>query len=290
MPPKQAVNAPPAVPPLLSLLSMADVIENNNPDLRWEAGFSYEPEACGGSDSTGVDDPCNVGEQTVVLGPEFVDVEPFLIYAGDSCSTIGAATRDWKGRARRKLAACESNLIESELWRGTQARLAGWTNKWLAHPDADDLSPGVPVSALQALACLEQGLAECNCGSQGMIHATPQIVTLWAAQNLIIRDGRQLTTHLGTLVVPGSGYDGSGPAPTELDAPVAAANGSVWAYATDIVHVRLGSANVVPSTMDEAVDRLSNLATFRAERIVSATWDCCHLAIAIDADLCGIGS
>ena len=290
MPPKDAVRSQPAAPPILSLLSSAEVVVETE---RWEGGFSHEPEVCGAG-VTGSFDPCVVHTKEVATGTGSIDVEPFGVFAGDSCSPYGLAARDFLGRARRKLASCESNLIESELWRGTLARAAtpDWPNKYLAHLDSDVLTDS-PTTPRRALACLEQALAECNCGSQGMIHAMPQIVTEWVAEGFLRRvtvDGReQLHTYLDTIVVPGSGYDGSGPPGVVDGPPTSAADGSIWAYATGMVHIRLAPVVVTPSSNEEALDRVTNLITYRAERLVAATFDCCHAAVELDIDLCGIG-
>lgn len=287
MPPKEAVRAAPATPPLISLLTSAEIVrEEGN---RWEGGFSYEPEACG--EIGGVVDPCDVGTMSVSNSTAQIEVEPFLAWTGDACSTFGFAARDWKGRVARKLAACESNFIESELWRGTQARASLWDNKWLANVAADDLvEGGSPLGYVDALACLEQGLADCNCGQQGMIHATSQIVTQWIAANLVTREGSTLYTYLGTIVVPGSGYDGSGPGAAPFSAPVVAVSGRVWAYATGMVQVRLGPVVISPNDDSEALNRLDNTITVRAYRTASVSWDCCHLTVPINAALCRVGS
>lgn len=285
MPPKEPVAAVMAAPPLISLLTSAEIVPDKS---RWEGGFAYEPEACG-EDNMGILDPCQANQtKTVTLGTGYVEVEPFVIWTGDSCSSMGGGARDWKGRAQRKLDACQSNQIEEELWRGTLARERGWENKFLTRDDGIHSSDVVALDAspTQALACLEQALAECNCGQQGMIHATPQIITEWIALRLVTREGNRLLTYLGTVVVPGSGYDGSGPHPTT---PVAPSSGRIWAYATGMVQIRLGPVSIVPGTESEAMNRSTNTITVRAERIAAYSWDCCFFSARIDSDLCIIG-
>lgn len=287
MPPKSPVRSLPAAPPLLSLLSSAEILREQ--DNRWEGGVAYEPEICG-TDRTGAFAACDTSNMAAAPGSDLLEVEPIVIWAGDSCSPFGFASRDWQGRARRKLQACESNLIESELWRGEITRAqAGWTNRYLAD-NAATIVTGAAVSPLLALACLEQSLATCNCGAQGMIHATPQIITHWVSERLVAREGSKLFTELGTIVVPGSGYDGSGPAVVPSGPPVPAADGSIWAYATSMVHVRLGPAVTLPSETAQAMDRVSNTITYWAQRIYVAGWDCCHFASEIDLTLCETGS
>lgn len=290
MAPKSPVVSIPAAPPLISLLSSAQVI--NEPDSRWEAGIAFEPESCG-LGNTGVIDPCVSGQKTLELGNgAVVETEVFGIYAGDSCSSFGSAARDFQGRARRKLASCESRLIEQEVWSGAQAQASSWSNRYLNDGNSDLVGEG--LDPIDALACLEQNLAACLCG-RGMIHATISTVNLWYAENLLIRiteNGRtQLQTAMGTIVVPGSGYDGSGPAvtPGEADGP-AAVDGAVWAYATSMVAIRQSPIVVVPESQAEALNRRINTLEYRAERLVAVAWDCCQLAVSINQSACVMGS
>jgi hypothetical protein len=267
------------------LLSSSIVVSENE---RWQGGFSHEPESCG-TPNIGIYDPCESPTRTVDENSDGLqDVEPFIVWAGESCTSIGSLHREWKPRAERKLIACESNQIESELWRGDLSIARGWGNKRLASLDSDVLTD-TATTPVRALSCLEQALAGCNCGGRGMIHAMPQIITLWSENGLVRREGNLLLTAMDTIVVPGSGYDGSGPPPSADAAPTPAADGSIWAYATGMVHIRLDTINVIPDSFDAALNRSTNKITFIAERLVSATWDCCHFAVELDVDLCGIG-
>lgn len=283
MPAKQAVRALPASPPRISLISSAEVLSET--DDRWEAGVRYEPEVCGNT-GTGVYAACETSNVTADAGSGITTLEPFVIWAGDSCMPQG--NRDWQGRARRKLAACESYIIETELWRGDINRVQNWSNPYLASPDAT-LIGSSPVDPTAALACLEQAIGDCNCGSSGMIHASRQLTTYWSAASLITPENNRLVTTLGTVVVPGAGYDGSGPAPTHDDEP-ADAGASIWAYATSPVHLRLGGVQVLPGDLAQSLDRTTNTAFYWAQRIVIAGFDCCHYAIEVDLAACVIGS
>lgn len=290
MAPKESVTAIPVSPPLISLLTSAEVI--NEPATRWEAGITYEPESCG-TDSTGTVDPCASAQKTIELGPgDNISVDVFGIYAGDSCSTFGSAARDFQGRAKRKLAACESRLIEAEIWSGAQTQSASWSNRYLNDGNSTTVAEGLGV--VDAFACLEQALMQCLCG-RGMIHATISTVNYWINERLISKEivnGRaQLQSALGTIVVPGAGYDGSGPAsaPGEGDGP-AAEDGAVWAYATSMIGIRLSPTVVLPDNQAAALNRRTNVLEYRAERLVAAGWDCCQLAVSIDQSACIIGS
>lgn len=117
-----------------------------------------------------------------------------------------------------------------------------------------------------------------------MIHAPRSIVTLWKNLNLVERQGNLILTINDTIVVPGAGYDGSGP-----DGQPAAAN-SMWVYGTGLVDVRLGTIEVVGGPNAQGLDRTNNDIIIRASRMAAATFDpCVHLAVEIAASPCGIG-
>lgn len=277
--PKQVVTAPVNTPPLVSLVRSARRVDEG--DFRWENGFAFSPEGCEGG---GIIDPCVTGgeaEKEIDNNPAIVEYEPYIVWAGDKCTSFGWQDRDYQARARRFLEACQSKHIAAELWTGTLASESGFPNPFFTDIAGDVVA--VAASPTEALACLEQGIAECQCGS-GMIHATPQVVTHWVNANLVLREGGLLITHLGTIVVADGGYPGTGPG------GVPALSGAVWAYATGIVEVRLGEVQIFPATLKEALNRETNLVEFRAERMASAVWDnCCLLAASVDVDLCIIG-
>ena len=267
--------------PRVSLLASARVIDD--PELRWDTGgIEYGPTGCAGG---GVFDPCAVSSLTVAARPSSVLVNPFGVWAGDRCSSWGFEEADYEGRARSLLEASESKSIAAELWSGTQAIASGWSNARLASPASDvvNVSDG-PLGVVNALACLERGLASCSTGERGTIHATRDVVTHWQAAGLLHREGPLVLTVNDTIVVPDAGYPGTGPNGEP------AVTGSVWAYGTGLVTIYRGPIDVTPTTMREALDRSANTVTFRASRLAMATWDqCCHLAVEIDVVVCGVG-
>lgn len=280
--PRAVVQAQPAAPPKVGLLASA---RQPSGDDRWESGFTWESEACSGA---GVSAPCSNGTWSPGTSTGVETYEPLVVWAADTCSMLGFGARDWKGRAQRLLLSCEGAQIENELWNGALARANGWANRYLSDFAALELTFN-PVTPLAAMECLEAYLADCACGQQGMIHATRQTVTAWAAQNLLRREGALVLTVNDTIVVPGAGYSGDGP-PDIAGIPIPAADGAIWAYATSIVDVRRGGITITPETFAEAVDRNLNNATFAAWRLAAASWDgCCHAAVSIDLPLCGVG-
>lgn len=272
-------QAPPPAPNRFGLLTQA-------PDLvavqgqRLEGGAKFLPYGC---DSSGTFDPCDPTIDSPPDNQDAVEADPFFVYTQFKCSTFGMSEEEFLDRARRELEACQSKQAEAEFANGTLAIAQDWPNQFLLKESSDVLTSGADTPT-NALACLEQGLAECSCSGRGMIHATPQVVTLWKALNLIERVGQTLVTINDNIVVPGAGYTGDGPYSD-------AAAGSVWAYATGIVHKHLGPVETIPGSLAEAATRNTNLVEVRAQRPVVLAFDpCCHLAVEINAPACGIGS
>jgi hypothetical protein len=283
--PRTPVNAPQAAAPRVGLIATARVLQGDTVDApgRWTGGFSYLPEACAAG---GTLDPCNPGSMSVAAGntPDNVDYDPVVLWEGDTCSAMDLP-RDYQGRARRLLVACQSKQLAAELWKGTQAQaMTDAPNRWLASDEANTVTNGA-LSEVNALACLEDALAACSCG-RAMIHATPGTVTQWRSHGLIERlpasGGVVYVTAMDTLVIGDAGYDGSGPDGQS------AASGSVWAYGTDLVDVRLGDIRILPDgDIRQAVNRSTNDITYWAERYAAATWGgCCHVAVEVDVDIC----
>jgi len=265
--PKTVVPSPPAQPPNYGLLKSVEPI--SDPNLRWANGILYSPETCGDG---GAAAPCDVGTLTIDERSTSVDVEPFWVWHGDVCSAFGFGEQDFKGRARRALEAVQSYQIERELWTGELADAQGWTtNPRLADLSGDDLTEGSSVGLTHGMACLEQYLASVYWGRPGMIHATPQVVTHWMGLDLIRHEGDKLVTAMGTVVVPGAGYQGTNPSGTIGD-------NNIWAYATGMVSVRLGEIAVWPDDFDQALDREDNTIRFFAARPTTVEWDGCALA------------
>ena len=288
--PRAVVSAPPATPPLHSLLSTATVVEEPD-DVRWEAGFSFLPENCVEAQPW---DPCvgPPGDPSRVKSDaeamlEIVTYQPYVVETQVTCSTFGFQEFDYVGRARRQLDAALSKAMELEFWEGALAATmadAGNGNDPLISCTTTlnpETVPGVPdaVSPSVGLAMLVQALANCGPGSRGMIHATPFLVERWChGDYLREQSGKLQTCTRGNLVISGSGYTGSPPTGLPPLGPDQA-----WAFATGPVFLRLGDVEVYPDTIAEALDRDTNDITYRAERTVSAVHDlCCCFAVLID--------
>jgi hypothetical protein len=257
----------PAAPPH-SLLNTPGVVVPPG-DQHWLSGAVVYPYP---EDLPTAWDPCSTGtfrqkdEGSGVTSPNFAS---FVIYLPITCSSISIGDpEEFSRRAEIAMNASQSFGVELQLSRGTGVA----TNPFFA--DAAHTLSGAGATAvtpLTALSYLEEAIGAT--GKQGMIHATPPVVTQWFDQ---IREDNPLVTVTGTRVVSGGGYAGATPS-----GRTAAAAGQSWVYATGPVEVRL--AEIAVMDIKEVLDRSVNDVTFRAERYVLATWDT-QLQVAVLVD------
>lgn len=266
----------------------ADWITNDDGErVHWIDGFAYRPEVCLGGD---IIDPWGSAEGTAptpgtapstTLQDE-IDVVPFLVEGVDKISLFGAPTdavrQERHDYALRQLLACRSKQIESELWKGTKSIANSWGNKYLADshvvlPEGNRL-----LGYLTALATLEKAIMEGTCSQQGMIHCRADTATMWSSLYLLQRVGSVLVTPQGTIVLPGSGYDGS--APVAIGGAVPSED-SAWAYATTVPQVFL--SDVFPDQQPiERTSTGSNDLTTYAREAAAVTWGCLQVAVHVD--------
>lgn len=279
--PRTPVAAPPARPPRFGLIAAAPEIQDGT---RWENGYVFNPEGC--VDGGVFDGSCSPQDLDFSGCRDNIETDPFVVWAGIKRSTAGMDLDEYRARARRQLEATQSFHLAREFWTGELAQLGGLEGQRLTGDPAGTDVVTLSVGPTEALACLEQYLGDCAAGQQGMIHATRQVVTYWVEKYLVTRQGGQLVTAFDTIVVPDAGYTGSAP---DRSNPV---DGSVWAYATGIVTVRLGSVQTSPpeGDMNALFNISSNDVAMMAWRLAAVSHDgCCLGAAEIDLDVCRIG-
>lgn len=268
-----------AAPPKYGLEVVAGTIQSAGD--RWEDGIKWQPEQCAGGGRIALTDLCGDLATDAAATPAEAESWPFLVYAGEECSTFGSLRRDWQGRARRQLNAIRSAQIAAELWGGS---LAG---PGLALTDAtsDTLTSG-PEDPVRALGLIEAGIGHYLAGRQGMVHVTPQLLTHLAGEGAIRLVGNLWTTAMGNLVVADAGYPTAGTGPTGASANYAAQ----WMYGTAVVGLRVSPITFNPGTLDDngpmmaaALDRSVNTLKLVAEQTVVIQLDpCCHVAAQVD--------
>lgn len=288
------VPAPPAEAPRFGLLASVDPNPDNSA-FRWQTGITYAPEGCSdGEVLTDLCDPADLASQTK---PDTVTWYPYTLKVEETCTVASSASNDeaiaeTRARVERLLNQSTETLIGSELWSGAYAQsgtipgtATDLPNVWLADvANVDILTESGPVGFVHALACLEQYLADNNGGKQGMIHATPQIVTHWESFRLLRREGNRILTFKDTIVVPSPGYAGTSPDGTIGD-------NNIWAYATDKIRIWLErDPRITAFPSISSIDRLQNTTTIVAQRLALAEWERCrHAGVRIAASVCDQG-
>lgn len=283
--PRSPITPVPAQPPRYGLLVAAPIIDG--PLREWAEGFEWLPENCAGGGREAI--TC-LGDTALIepdANPASTTGDPFVVWAGDECRTSGWQSRNIEARARRLLGAIESYEIANELWTGAlrDSVVAGsypMANPALTDATSDTVTNG-PTSEVEALACLEYGYGVAARGAQGMVHMTTQALVHLATNGTVRRDGGLWVTPMGNIVVADAGYDGSGPGGV-------AAGASQWMYATEIVQVRLGTVEIVPGDIAQALDRSVNRLRYLAQRLVAVQASfCAHLAAEVDLSVCLVG-
>lgn len=149
-----------------------------------------------------------------------------------------------------------------------------------------------------ALARLEGALASCPSGLKGVIHMSRKMAMVMydylerADYNAKLdRDdvdeygygsGQILVTKLGTPVIIGAGYTGTGP---DDNANAAATATTEWIYATGYVDVHLGAVEVVNEDLARSFTASSNTndARIKALRTAAVHFEpCCQYAARVD--------
>ena len=288
----RAVIAPPIHAPSRPNLLSSVSAEPKPTEGRWQLGIAYQPER-DGTGGTGSIDPCGEvggGTKTIVAGPGVVEWDPYIIWVGDECTTIGTDPRNIEARAIRHLEAQTSHLIETILWTNqVDSADFGASHPNVSLSDASiypgDPDGGTPITTpnaffseppVTAFKTMIEALTDALAGTRGMIHVERRMLPFLAFYGLAIQSGQRLVTTLGDhIIVPGTGYTGSSP---EEDA---AGDFYTWIYGTSMVEVLL-SEIVVDTDLAGAVNRSTNLIEYRAERMALAHWDrAIHIGVSV---------
>lgn len=217
------------------------------------SGLIYEPETCGVAHSWPMEcDPDESPDESptekVFDGiPDFIRVEPFVVYGSSTCGAAGTDVARAEARARRNLENGQQFEVESAL--------------------AAELSVaavGLPAAAgiVGAVAAMEQWLYGTRAyGRVGFIHASPEIAAQAASEHLWERDGSRYRTPYGTIWSVGGGYP---PGTLYISGQV-----RVWQSEVE-----------VPNPM-QTFDRTFNQWYVLAERVFAAQFECAAASITI---------
>ena len=262
--PHAVVNGPVPLAPRVGLVKQAVIVPTD--DDRWINGVQVWPYP---ADDVSSFDPCGTGSPAPFKGdgeaPETAEFAAQTLYLPITCTARSIHDQDtYVARATIAMEANESAEIEDQFWSGTAQPLS----PHLTDANATVLFGGAPTDVFNGLAELEGAIAAT--GRAGMIHAPWPLVSVWSSNYQVYWNGSTLQTVLGTIVVAGAGYDGSGPAGEAVPSA-----GQSWAFATGLVELRRSDLFVIPGTIAQAITMSPNRndITYRAERYALATWD-----------------
>lgn len=237
---------------------------------RWESGVQFETITCEPVTGIGMPDcpPATPVGYPKVLDPNTGGVgeaSPFIVYGHYNCWPSGSdLMRDAQDKATEHLLSGEQTRAEQAFWTGDLGN-----EPYLADQDETTvLAGGTGMSIIDALALLED-FAAGHYGSQGVIHMTRGLALTAAAVNLLLPTGGRLTTVLGTPVVAGGGYSGTGPTGA---APGA---GKSWAYVSPPVFGYRSEVLTSSSRPGDLFDRGTNTVVAIAERQYLLGYDPC---------------
>jgi hypothetical protein len=239
---------------------------------RFQNGVTFEPSICGvpGAFPVGCPTPADTFPLDVVEGLEQVTALPFGVSSGVTCKPVGTPISRLRELARTRLRLAEQFAVEHAYWTGDV--LDDASPRLAAGADVTVLS-GTAVKAAIAVGLLEEALGGMT-GALGVIHA-PRYA--FGVLKGFVADKRGvMRTELGTRVVFGSGYPGTGPA-GQARTPE-----STWVYATGPGLVARGPVLDLPGDDREALDRETNVATVQAVRIVSVGHSCGLVAVPVN--------
>lgn len=196
--PAAVIEPPPRVDYEFGVFSVVPFAEHTTE--RWINGVQWEALAC---DNTSYvvgecDSPQNwpttwPGNPGIATAAAFTEIGLY------SCSPDGSGIDRANEKAQQILQAREQYLTEKRLW------------------EALALNPTIVTGTDYAiiLGTLEQWLAD-HYGSKGVLHCSRLAAESLGQQNAIKAVGNQLQTHLGTPVIAGGGYPGTGARTTEV--------------------------------------------------------------------------
>lgn len=268
-----ALIAPPPLPPVPP--GLFDVALGPMPmpvPAAARFGIQYQPDACQDDFFLyEIDCPAVSGSKTFSAIETAITGAPFGVITSYQCSTIGYSFEEAVQRTRDRMTLREQTAVETRVWQGQP--LGGLGGIAGLFQSANTLSAAsCPTLAIDAL---EQTLAD-NGVYGGAIHARPNMAGQLFRSRLVERNGRQFQTRLGTPVVFGRGYNGTGPAGQ------AVTSSTEYMYASG--RIALWRDDVDVPDPRQTLDTVNNIMYVLAERIYIATVECGVWAIQVTQD------
>ncbi len=233
-------------------------------------GVQYIPDTCGDVYLWDMQCPPVSGAKTFQALPAAVTGLPFSVNTSYTCSIVGMPYEEAKRRVLTRHQLRVQMGVERRFWSGGPA------------PGA--FIPGLlrGATALTAASCptvaiatLEQALAD-NGIAGGIIHARPYMSAFLANNHVLEKQGRGWVTKMGTPVVFGMGYDGTGPAGEAVTATVE------YMYATGRVPIWYDPEVWVPPV--DVFNQSLNTLSLVAEQVYALGIECGKWSVAVTRD------
>ena len=237
-------------------------------DPHWQNGVEWEALTCEPVTGFGVD--CD--DSTIPIpdnGPELGDADPFQLEGTYTCGHDVQLAQD---RAKEHLLAREEAGAEYSLWTGA------YGNTGFAEGAVNARGSATAVKLGLAVASLEEFIAK-QYGSLGVVHLTREAAALGLSMGAVLAvRGSGLYTLLGTPVIAGAGYPGTGPAGQ------APSGDSTYVYATPALLGYRSEVFTAATPVGASLNRSNNDILGTALRTYVIGWDPCPVGYAL-ADL-----
>ena len=226
-------------------------------------GVQYIPDTC--QDDIYLYDmtcPPVSGSKTFNTVEDAVTANPFAVITTYTCGSLGFTFAEVEQRVRNRMSLREQRAVERRIWSG-QA-LGGLGGIPGLFQSATSLgAAGCPVEAMELL---EQALAD-NGVVGGIIHTRPAMSPHLVNNHQIVEQGRLRRTSVGTPVVFGQGYDGTGPAGQAVTTT------TEYMYASGRILIWQDSEVAVPP-IGQTMNRGTNQMFATAERVYAVAIEC----------------
>jgi hypothetical protein len=283
--PEFAIDGPLPVKPKFTLVDATlvdDAVPSSSEDAgseRWANGitvhgYPQEPGTAWGVCSDNSPEEKGAQEFPIPL-PSF---GPLTVYLTETCSSpYIRSPEDFRARALTAFAAVESAAVAREFELGEFIP----DNPHLGDANLVILNAATSTTIPDGISYLEQAIAATH--RAGVIHM-PSWVAFWLSTvgggGVLTQVGNKLYTVNGTLVIADFGYTGGAP-----DGQPDTFATEAWIYATGPVETLRTAPVIIPETIAEALDRLSNTVEYRAERYYIPFWDTA-LQVGVLVDRC----
>lgn len=236
------------------------------------AGVIYVPDTC--EDDVflyAMNCPPTSGSKTFSVNELPVSGMPFAVITSYTCGSVGYTLEESEQKVRTRMALREQRAVERRLWQGqpgggsTLGAIPGLFQTSTALPDVGCVT--------EAVETLEQALADAGVLG-GVIHARPGMASHLSQGHLLLEgSGRVKSTWLGTPVLFGQGYNGTGPAGEAVtgDVEYMYASGRISIWATDVM--------VPPPS--QTFDRTGNQVLVLAEKVYAVAVECGVWSVAV---------